>query len=100
MTDQTTYNSETSGLTTIDFNSFVPPGQLTAGYSTSAGLVSGPVDFVGPLSSGTWLGGNYFLGAITPAFYPSYDAYPNSPTVLSGPPGAVLDTPKSLARSM
>ena len=88
VTDQSTYNQDTSGLTTIDFNSFVPSGQTSAAYNTSAGLVSGPVDFVGQVTSGTWQGGTNFLYAITPAYYPSYDAYPNSPTVLSGPPGA------------
>jgi PEP-CTERM motif len=89
VTDQATYNQATSGLTAIDFNSFVPSGQTYADYSTSTGLVSGPVDFVGPLSSGTYLGGNYLLSAITPAFDPPiYDAYPNSPTFLEGPPGA------------
>jgi hypothetical protein len=88
VTDQTTYDQETSGLTTINFNSFVPSGQTITDYSNSTGLVSGPVTFTGPLTSGTWEGGNDFLYAVTPAYYPSYDAYPNSPTVLSGPPGA------------
>ncbi len=88
VTDQATYNQETSGLTTINFNSFVPPGQSITDYSTSTGLVSGPVTFTGPLSSGTWEGGNDFLYAATPAYFPSYNVYPNSPTVLQGPPGA------------
>jgi PEP-CTERM motif len=89
VTDQATYNQETSGLTTINFSQFAPPGSpyFTA-YDTSTGLVSGPVDFVGPLSSGTWQGGNYFLTAVNPLYFPSYNAYPNSPTVLEGPPGA------------
>ena len=83
VTDQSVYNQDTSGLTTIDFNAFVPAGQDLADYSTSTGLVSGPVDFVGQLTSG----GTNFLYAVTPAYYSAYNAYPNSPTVLSGPPG-------------
>ena len=88
VTDQSVYNQETSGLTTIDFSSFVPAGQTNAAYNTSTGLQSGPVQFVGPVTSGTWEGGGNFLYALTPAYFSSYDAYPNSPTVLSGPPGA------------
>jgi hypothetical protein len=88
VTDQTMFDQETSGLTTINFNSFVPSGQTLADYSTSTGLVSGPVTFTGPLSSGTWEGGNDFLYAATPAYFPSYNVYPNSPAVLQGPPGA------------
>lgn len=88
VTDQSTYNQATSGLTTIDFNAFVPSGQTIADYSTSTGLVTGPITFTGPLTSGTWQGGTDFLYAVTPAYYSAYNAYPNSPTVLSGPPGA------------
>jgi hypothetical protein len=87
VTDQSTYNQDTSGLTTINFNSFVPSGQASADYSTPTGLVSGPVDFVGQLTSGTWEG-SQFLYALTPGYFASYNAYPDSPTVLSGPPGA------------
>jgi hypothetical protein len=88
VTNQSTYNQATSGLTTIDFNAFVPSGQVIADYSTPTGLVTGPLTFTGPLTSGTWQGGTDFLYAITPAYYSAYNAYPNSPTVLSGPPGA------------
>jgi PEP-CTERM motif len=81
VTDQSTYNQETNGLTTIDFNTFVPSGQAFANYSTPTGLVTGPVTFTGSYTSG-----NNFLYAITPAYDPPvYDAYPDSPTVLQGP---------------
>ena len=74
VTDQSTYNQDTSELTTINFNSFVASGQTDTAYNTSAGLVSGPLDFVGQVNSGTGRGRTNFLYAITPAYYPSYNA--------------------------
>jgi hypothetical protein len=80
VTDQAMFLADTTGLTSIDFNTFAT-GTLTP-FDTSVGLTSGPINFVGPETNG-----GYSLYVVQPAYYAYYDRFPpgSSPTVLQGP---------------
>ena len=74
---RTAFTAASSNLTTLDFANANPGGGVLTEYNTAAGLTLGGVNFVGTLD------GAYTLSAVTPDFYPTYQAWNGNPTVLT-----------------
>jgi hypothetical protein len=81
--DRSTFDTATSGLTTINFADAIPPAYDHWNYSGANGMTINGVKFVGNLS-----GGGNFLYALTPGYFPNYAGWSGNPDVLQGPSGA------------